>query len=304
MINKRNALENKLIDILSKYYIKSIKKIWKKSSDSEKKYKDFQKELLLVTEWSDRKIEKEYKRFNRWLEEYYSISDEYISNLIFSILKLNINITGPELDTEIFTFPSKTRVFYKCFKSVSRFFYENPTFIKDNDMYNDTVIESIKVCLRNFIPLTEILRAIEEAQDYEDKKIPYDFQDLTSISTFSNFANTKSNSENGEDIPKKISDLIIEKENEEELEYISSNDLYDEYYNSNDEKNVKVDDNTEDDVKLITVPKLKQNYNGFKKSYQNKNYYNNNNNNNKYKKMSIDKPKAKNDNFLSDISDD
>ena len=287
LINKRNALENKLLDILLVYYIKYIKKIWKKNIDTNKIYKHFQKDLLKITDWSGNKIDKEYTRFINWLEEHLSISEEYISNLSYSIFTLNINITGPELDVETFTYPSTKRIFYKCLKSVARFFYDNPKEF-EKDSFKQVLNSVVKTCLRNFIPLTDILKSIEEINNGELDKIQYNFDEITNNQTTESYSFHNSNNNENQD-----SKLLIEKESSDSL------DLHNEYYNSdehddNTDKNQinnkeNLENESEKNIKLITIPKLKKS--GFHK-YNNKN----NKSKNLYKKN-----EEKNiENFFSD----
>jgi hypothetical protein len=265
LIETKKEYQNKLIEVFKKYNMKFIEKLYEKS------LREFQEKLFKIPDWSSEKIEKEYQKFLKFIDDKYDLTEDDVTKTLHIVYGLNIKImTSICKDLEVMA-PKLSKFWYKCLKSIAKYYYEHPKVMLSESDFKKTKIQ-IEACinhmLQKFIPLKEIINANNKPQ--QDK---YNFDNGlgdTDDSINNNNNNNKINYDSEQPL-----EVNLESETESNgLKYLSSNEFENEYYvsDSNDNKE-KVKEKSEE--KHIKLPKYlfpnKKNYKNTKLKQQAKN---------------------------------
>lgn len=264
-IEKRDKLKTKLHNILVKYIYKYLTKLFEKEKLSHNSkssrpslYPDFQRSLLKIPKWSEKRTDKEYHKFLKWLQKKEDLDENELYLIFINIIKLSIEIILNKSDIyvnsllENHKFPTMKEYYIKCLKRIARIIYENPKQIYN--IKTGLLINELDNILQIFIPyntINEILELQEEESVQNNIKIKYDFdKDSSSISL-----------RNDSD---KI--LIIDKQPSEDpsLHYVSSDKLHHEYEKSDEcinyvTNNTNKIEEVDNSIKHIRVPIVKKN---------------------------------------------
>lgn len=251
LITTKKEYQSKLTDILKKYYLKFIEKLYDKS------LREFQEKLYKIPSWSEEKLEKEYQKFLKFVDNKYDLSEEDVTKMLHIVYGLNIKImTSICTDLEI-SAPKLIKFWYKCLKRIGKYYYEHPKVMLNESDLRKTKIqieEIINYTLQKFLPLKEIINA--------NKKPPQD--------TY-NFDNGLGDTEEDIDRYNQHTENHIEVNLEScsadtlsGLKYLSSDEFENEYYISDNEDNHKKhkEQSEEKHIKLprYVFPKNKHNY--------------------------------------------
>lgn len=247
LIETKKDYQKKLTEVFRKYYMRFIEKMYEKS------LREFQEKLFRIPDWSSDRIEKEYNKFLKFIEDKYDLSEDDFTKTLHIVYGLNIKImTSICTDLEV-NAPKLIKFWYKCLKRVAKYYYEHPkVMLSDNDFRKTKIQieECINYTLQKFIPLKEII--------HSNKKPPQD--------TY-NFDNGLGDTEESQinkyhnDNSEKQLEVNLESETDSNgLKYLSSNEFENEYYISDEDK-VK-EKSEEKHIKLpkYLFPNKKQNY--------------------------------------------
>ncbi len=246
LVKEKTKNQEQLCVILKAYTSKYICKVYKRIFDEKhrtsKTLRMFQKALREIAVWDIDKQKHEYKKFLKWCMKKYDITEIDLQTIIEKTMMFSIQILlyryDPQLiDDEVRYYGTEPRdVLYSCMKRVARYFYENPKDIeeKENDLH-----ELIESSIHTFIPMKQIMNIIQET-NRDEKVSKCDSYDIDNTSESS--------------VIDKKTQLIVEKseEAEDDLKYVSSDEVYNEYYYSEDDLEQKQSTNT-DDVKHINI---------------------------------------------------
>lgn len=259
LLNNKNKYENILIDLLSSYCLKYINKIFIILENDKNIYKNLQYKLIKISEWEMDKQIKEYQKWLKWCHTKKDYKEQKLQNIFNMYLLISIQIiTYDNLDNQYQiindNFPEFYKIFYKCLKNIAKYFYENPKILNNINSLNNDIKKIVKYQLQKILPFNKILNIIKTPKN-KPLFIEYDFDN-----TYSENLSDK-NEDNNDNNINKNSNLIIEKENNNdldnhdchnELNYINSDDFDNEYYESSHSTNII---ETENDIKLINIPK-------------------------------------------------
>lgn len=232
-IQDKVQMKNQYTDNLNNMLFLFFSRLIKKSSHNIKS-RDFQIELFEIPKWSVKKQLKEYNKFIVYINSKFRISEDDLIKIFEVIIELNINVLNKFFIKETdFIMPKLQDLFYKLYKKIGKYYYENP--IEPNNNINQ-INNIIKYTMDKFIPLKDIL-------NYKNIGIEsYNF-------------NSYNKSESETEITDNINKLRnLTKNKQDDLIYISSDEFDNEYYNSNID--IKQKQNEEQQIK---IPKLKKN---------------------------------------------
>lgn len=252
----------KLNKILIKFFFQYILNIL---NNSNRKSKDFQSNLLKISNLSQNNINKEYARFLKFISKKYSLSETNILDLFESVFIYNVKLTASVFGNMEINIPSFESFWFKCLKYISKFFYEHPKILN-----NDNNLNSIKISLNEilnnvlfkFIPIKKIIN-IQNTQ-LDDSFVNFN---LDNISGFDNTL-IVSKINNDEYITPEI------KEYSHELHFIEDNvnqENTNEEINNKSKNNIKEDSSKES--KIINLNKSKPQF-VFNSKYAKKNIKN------------------------------
>lgn len=244
LIETKKDYQHKLIEILKKYYMRFIEKLYEKS------LREFQEKLLKIPDWSHEKLEKEYQKFLTFIHDKYDLSEEDLTKTLHIVYGLNIKImTALCTDLEI-NAPKLIKFWYKSLKRVAKYYYEHPKVMLSEYDFKKTKIqieEAINYTLQKFIPLKDIINANKKPP--QDK---YNFDNGIGDTEESNNDDLKHHSE-------KQLEVTLESESaSNDLKYLSSEEFENEYYISDKEdkdKDNKVALKEKSEEKHIKMPK-------------------------------------------------
>jgi hypothetical protein len=227
LISTKNDIEQKVTDLFAKYFAKRIKKFYHNSLDQKYVYREFQKNLFELANWSSLKISKEYKKFLKWCLKKYDLTESEIVKLINTLINTSIKLilytsSNESIFDKIFIPPLEI-FFYRGLKQVARFYYEHPK----QEIHSSDIKEIFNVYIQKYIPFKDIINILDNDVniELEDPKIlTYNFDDLDS------------NSDDSKIVKK---NLIIEKQQSESD--LSGDDLQQNYlkYVSSDDFNIE-----------------------------------------------------------------
>jgi len=267
-IDKIYRLKSKLHNILIKYIYKYLTRVFEKEKELHitkrtraSLYPDFQRILLKIPKWSEKKMNKEYSKFLKWLSKKEDVTEEDLQVILINIIKLSteILINKPDIYVDSLlqnhTFPTIEKYYLKCLRHISRIVYENPKSLYQ--LKTNFLTQELENVLNLFLPsdkIKTVLEFINEDIDETNIQIEYDFD---SKSSKSDSISIRPNSDQL---------LIVDKEqSERSLHYVSSDNLHKNYEKSEDNlsksisKNLKITGNHDDDsVRHIKIPKMKK----------------------------------------------
>lgn len=250
--NTKKEYQNKLNEILKKYFIRYIEKLY---SDCDS-YKDFQRELLKIPEWSYDKSVKEYDKFLKYTKEKFDLSEDELIKILDIIFGLNIKIMTSLFDEIELNIPKFNIFWFKCLKRIGKYYYENPKKSLEKPSSNK-LNDSIEYVIQKYIPLKDIINSTHKELEY------YNFDNI----------NTDIENHITNDKSSKINISLESTDNENSLQYIKSEDFENEYYKSDKSENELSQE------KHINIPKY---------LYQNRNIKNGNKISNFKKKNELD----------------
>jgi hypothetical protein len=265
LIETKREYQKKLVEVFKKYFLKFIEKLFDKS------LREFQEKLLKIPSWSEEKLDKEYKKFLKFVNDKYELSEDDLTKTLHIVYGLNIKIMTSICDELEVKAPKLIKFWYKCLKRVGKYYYEHPKVMLSESDFKKTKIqmeECIHNTLQQFIPLKEIINS--KQKEPQDK---YNFDNGLG-DTDESSKPCKKDSEN------KLEITLESQSNSNDLKYISSDEFDNEYYISdkegdNDVKQEK--DKNKSEEKHIKLPKYlfpnRKNYKNAKllKTQQNKN---------------------------------
>jgi phage terminase small subunit len=264
LIETKKEYQKKLVEVLKKYFLKFMERLYDKS------LREFQEKLIKVPSWSDDKLDKEYSKFLKFVNDKYDLSEEDLAKTLHIVYGLNIKIMTSICDELEVKAPKLVKFWYKCLKKVSKYFYEHPKVMLSESDFKKTktqIEESINNTLQKFIPLKEIINA--KQKEPQDK---YNFDNgIGDTDEYSKPSNNDSNN--------KLEVTLERQSDSNDLKYISSEEFENEYYVSDKEdgNEVKKEKDNKSEEKHIKLPKYlfpnKKNYKNakFLKNQQNKN---------------------------------
>ena len=167
ILNENARLKTKLYNPIIKFVYKYMLKLFEKEKSYHNNresrpslYPDFQRRLLQITKWSDKKLDKQYSKFLKWVQKREDLSEEQIYKLLKDIIRLStqiiINKSDVYVDTLLqnYKLPQLKTYYYKCLRRIARRVYENPkdfeSSLKNEDLIND--LENILINESNEIP--------------------------------------------------------------------------------------------------------------------------------------------------------
>lgn len=241
-IKIKNKYETKLVAIFCKYYISFLKEIYTKS------LREFQEKLFKIPNWSDEKLHKEFKYFLNYTNKKYNLDEDELSKILDIIFSLYLDIDSFK-SIEI-TVPKTQSFWYNCLKKIAKYFYENPTLIKQDELDKNIFTTIIKHTIQKYIPFNTLINPIKYTTD------KYDFENEWTKSQSKSSKSSKSNKSN----------YNGKNENQNSLTHISSDKFENEYYHSEEEKiENKPEQSASNQEKQIKLPKYmfskKHNYN-------------------------------------------
>ena len=252
--NLRDKLQNLVIRFSYRYILKRFGKIQEDRDARTKLYRNFQKDLLEITEWSDKTLTKNYKKFLKWSKRREGLDEVALTNMLHKIIRLSCQIVLNESDVFIETllqkheFPTLKSYYYKCLKRIARIIYERP---KDIHALKWSMLnEQLENVLQLFVPLDSLRDILNFSYKLDDKdqsaiQIEYDFKN-----------DTGSDSSSISIRPDSQKPLVIDKQpSERSLEYVASDitNIID-----NESENDPQNNGSVDSVRHITVPKYKK----------------------------------------------
>lgn len=244
-IKSKKEYQSKLTKILKKYFVRYISKSFDKS------LREFQKILLKIPEWSDDKLNKEFSKFTKFIENRFDLSEEDLSKTLSILIGLNVKIMAPiTYDIEV-KIPKFKDFWYKCIKKIGKYYYEHPKVMLSDLEFEKTypyIEEAINSIILKYIPLQDILSGKREPLDV------YNFDELE-----------ENLDENSVEIQKSKDNIEVTLESktasDNDLKYLSSEEFENEYYKSDNEKEDKKEEKSEEKhIKLQKYVFPKKNY--------------------------------------------
>lgn len=228
LIDTRHEYQSKLKEILRRYGIKFIKRLYEGST-----YKEFQQDLLNLIDWPEDKKRKEYLKFLKHTNDKYDLSEDELSTILGTIFELHLKIMTSLFDEIELTIPKFDVFWFKTLKRMAKYYFESTKSALEN--HDSRVLdEAVEHVIQKFIPLKEIIKCSQKELDH------YSFNKSSTFSNVSNNSNAKGHQ----------FDVALESEsNSDALRCIRSEDFENEYYNSDQDKS--------NEQKLITIQKNK-----------------------------------------------
>lgn len=251
LIETKKTYQHKLTEILKKYYIKYIQKLYENTV----KLRPFQEKLLKIPNWSHDKIEKEYNKFLTFASDKYDLTEEEITKILHIVYGLNIKIMVSIYDEIEVNAPKLLKFWYNSLKRIGKYYYEHPKIMLSENDFKKTktqIEESINYTLHKFIPLKEIINS-KNKQDQDAYNFDNGLGDT--LDTTDESLSKKNHSEN-------LLRVTLESESDtdndsHDLKYISSNEFENEYYLSDKENKDNKDKSKKEksEEKHIKLPK-------------------------------------------------
>lgn len=232
LVDTKKEYQDKLNEILTKYFIKYMKKLYEISDN----YKDFQHELLKIPKMPSEKVTKEYGKFIKHIGDKYDLSEEELTKILDIIFKLNIKVMTSLFNEIEFNIPEFKIFWIKCLKRVGRYYYENlKTAINNPDSIK--INDSIEYVIQKYIPLKDIINSTHKELEY------YNFDKYTKDTSTNADENIKDNKK------------TISSNHDNSLNYIKSEDFENEYYNSDKSIDKNIDKKESEEIKQINIPR-------------------------------------------------
>jgi hypothetical protein len=249
LIETKKEYQKKLVEIMKKYYLKFIEKLYIKS------LREFQEKLFKIPNWPDEKLEKEYSKFLKFVNDKYELNEEELTKILHIVYGLNIKIMTSLCDDLEVNAPKLFKFWYKCLKRIGKYYYEHPKVMLSELDFKKTktqIDDCINNTLHKFIPLKEIINSKQRPpQD------TYNFENGLGDTE-------ESNKHYGNESNNKLQVTLESQSHSDSLKYISSDEFENEYYvsdNDNDNDNARDKKNPKDvkpeksEEKHIKLPK-------------------------------------------------
>jgi hypothetical protein len=165
--------------------------------------------------------------------------------------------------------PKLKNFWYKCLKSIAKYYYEHPKVMLSNNDFRKTKIqieENINNILQKFIPLKKIINA---TKNLPQDKYNYDNGLGDTDDSYHNDNDNDNDNNNNDNDSGNHLEVTLESETESNgLKYLLSDEFENEYYVSDKEENIKKA-NEKSEEKHIKLPKYlfpnkKNNYKNLK----------------------------------------
>ena len=166
LVSKKEALMDAIKEIMIRYVLHKIY-----SLDTGDK-RELQEKLYEIPNWSERKREKEFARFLKYIYKKSRFSESDLNSMISDVVFLNIKMLTKS-PIEI-TAPDTRTFWYKLMNLTGRYFYNKIKHkIKIIDKESDTIYidNLIDTLFQKYIPLNDIIDIIEA------EKLSYHFED-------------------------------------------------------------------------------------------------------------------------------
>lgn len=266
-IDNKNKYEKFIVDLLNTYSIKYLKKVFLYLENEKNIFKKFQLKLIKIAEWNTEKQNKEYKKFIKWCAAKKNIDEHTLKHIFHNYLTLSIQIIAynnitPE-NFPKYIYPNLDKVFYKCLKSISRWFYENPKQIQETlDTKLETLKKILKIEIQKMLPLKQILNILQTKQE-DPIFVDYDFNKSESTEEQlidSDMVELLDNCKKKFSLTTKV---VIEKENNNEpnyfiqqnentLNYIDSENMENDFDKSSHHSENNLEN--ENELKYVNIP--------------------------------------------------
>lgn len=167
LVSKKNTLIDTIKDVMSRYLLNKMYGLYE---DCDENNYDFQKKLYEIPSWSEKKYDKEFHRFLKYVYKKRKIDETELNTMLGDIIFLNIKIlTKSPIEINA---PDIKTFWYKLVKLTGKYFYNK---VKDRlliDREADVLyIENlIELLLQKYIPLNDIIN-----DNIDIEKVDYNF---------------------------------------------------------------------------------------------------------------------------------
>jgi len=152
LISKKTEATDAFKAALTRYLINFMHNLF-----NEHKLSEFQKKLFDIPVWSERKSDKEFKRFLKYIYKKKRLTEQELNELIMTILHSSVKLMT-ESPIEITECDIRS-LWYKLLKLTGKFFYDKIKTQKEVFDYSDNekIDQFIEMTLEKCIPLQTIL---------------------------------------------------------------------------------------------------------------------------------------------------
>jgi DNA-binding ferritin-like protein (Dps family) len=167
LVSKKDTLIDTIKDVMSRYLLNKMYGLYE---DCNENNYDFQKKLYEIPSWSEKKFDKEFYRFLKYVYKKKKIDEAELNAMLGDIIFLNIKIlTKSPIEINA---PDIKTFWYKLVKLTGKYFYNK---VKDRlliDREADLLfIENlIELLFQKYIPLNDIIN-----DNTEIEKVNYNF---------------------------------------------------------------------------------------------------------------------------------
>jgi len=242
-MSTKEEIERKIYKYITTYLVKYLKRLYE-NIPRRSAFRAFQEELLKISDWNEEMQQKEYKKFCKWINKKYDLSEDNLIQLLNTSVALVIELIVPkkkdlEKVLKNYTFPTFQFFFYKCIKKFARHFYEHP-----KEIVQDTNVQSVlEYTIQDLVPLKFVVETLDNEEP--ECVVEYNFEAIITDSDDEKSSNVK---------------IVVEKvseNNDNSLKYISSEEFDNEYYMSEEEQKNNVDAGEDSQLKHVTIHKKK-----------------------------------------------
>jgi len=251
VVKGKKEIESQFYNILYKYIYKYIKCLYERDIGKNKKV-NFQKSLIKIASWSPEKIDNEFYKFSKWSTKKYNVDDRDLQKMLNTIILLSTQVILNQSVDYIksllneYSYPKMKMFYYKSIKKISRIFYEKPDDIYVID--ENVLLNNIESITNTFLPIKEITSVLEnhcEPSFEKCKTINYNIHNVKSHETDANVNTNVDGNTDGRGIQEQF--------NQNNLQYVSSENFESSSTDDNDIysiKNIDLDADA-DDIKII-----------------------------------------------------
>jgi len=166
LLYKKEGLTSTLKEIMTRYLLNKMHELNDENSKSE-----FQKKLYEIPNWSERKREKEFARFLKYIYKKFRVSESELNSMISDIIFLNIKIlTRSPIEINA---PDSQTFWYKLINLTGRHFYNKIKYkiSETQETLDKEYIEKfIDIFFQKYVPFNDII-------SNEVEKVSYHFGD-------------------------------------------------------------------------------------------------------------------------------
>ena len=202
------------------------------------------KTLLYIPEWDESKQLKVYNKFTKYLKTK-SFSNYDFEAMLENVISLNIKIIlifSDNYKNELVTIPEASEFLFRCIKYTAKAYYDCPIQIEESLNSQKIMIkEIVSWNIQKYIPLKKIF-------DYKNSN-EFTVSEQENQNDSNSYSDSGNEADDETQIKKKSKNIEVEKENNE-IKYLSENDI-NEYYKTQDE----TESNESNNVRHITLKK-------------------------------------------------